>query len=401
MYGYSVPLKWRNKGKIVRGVLAKIYAFKGLDDFILIYPLYAVMFVDHGVSPSQLALLLVVWSGVGLALEVPSGVLADHMSRKHLLALGQVIRAAGYACWLLFPGFWGYLAGFACWGVKGALQSGAFEALVYDELDREGRADLYAQVIGRARAVAIVGILAAMVAASGVYRFGGYDLLIVLSVAAVLVAMVVALALPSTPRVQSTGEVDYLAHLTQSLRETLATPAIRLPMLVLVVAWTLSGSLDEFWGVYGEEAGLSRQAIPIYYAATYAASAVAASLAYRLGGAPTVILYAILIASGGVLMLAAHLMNPAGMLLLAAFSAMVKLADINFETRMQHAIPTERRATITSLAGFLWTLGSIGVYLAVGQIAERWSYAAAFMTFGVVMALSGAAFAFSRAFRRI
>ena len=54
-----------------------------------------------------------------------------------------------------------------------------------------------------------------------------------------------------------------------------------------------------------------------------------------------------------------------------------------------------------SLAGFLWTVGSIGLYLAFGQIAERWSYGAAFMTFGVVMVLSGAAFLFSRAFRRI
>ena len=69
------------RGKIVRGVLGKIYAYKALDDLILIYPLYAVMFVDHGVSPSQLALLFAVWSAVGLALEVPSGVLADHFSR--------------------------------------------------------------------------------------------------------------------------------------------------------------------------------------------------------------------------------------------------------------------------------------------------------------------------------
>ncbi|MES3028040.1 MAG: MFS transporter [Pseudomonadota bacterium] len=385
----------------MRGVLAKIYAYKALDDLILIYPLYAVMFVDHGVSPSQLALLFAVWSAVGLALEVPSGVLADHLPRKHLLAAGQLIRAAGYACWLLFPSFWGYLAGFVLWGVKGALQSGAFEALVYDELDRRGASHAYAKVIGRARAAGIIAILVAMLAAVGVHKLGGYQLLMVLSIAVVIVAAVVAITLPSAPRVQSTGEVDYAAHLKQALRETLRTPAILRPMLVVVTLWTLGGSLDEFWGIYGEEAGLSRDAIPVYYAATYATSAVAAALAYRLSGVRTAALYGVVILAGGVLMAAAHLMSPAGMLLLAAFAGLVKLIDINFETRMQHAIPTERRATIASLAGFLWTLGSIGLYLAFGQIAERWSYAAAFMTFGVVMALSGAAFLFSRAFRRI
>lgn len=385
----------------MRGVLAKIYAYKALDDLILIYPLYAVMFVDHGVSPSQLALLFAVWSAVGLALEVPSGVLADHLPRKHLLAVGQLIRAAGYACWLLFPSFWGYLAGFVLWGIKGALQSGTFEALVYDELDRRGEPQAYAKVIGRARAGGIVAILLAMLAAVGVHKLGGYELLMVLSIAAVIAAALVAIALPSAPRVQSTGEADYLAHLKRALAETLRTPAILRPMLVLVTLWTLGGSLDEFWGIYGEEAGLSRDAIPIYYAATYATSAVAAALAYRLSGVRAAALYGGAILTGGLLMAAAYLMSPMGMLLLAAFAGLVKLIDINFETRMQHAIPTERRATITSLAGFLWTLGSIVLYLAFGQIAERWSYGAAFMTFGGVMALSGAAFLFSRAFRRI
>ena len=385
----------------MRGVLGKIYAYKALDDFILIYPLYAVMFVDHGVSPSQLALLFAVWSAVGLALEVPSGVLADHFSRKHLLAIGQIIRAAGYACWLLFPSFWGYLAGFVLWGIKGALQSGTFEALVYDELDRRGAGDDFAKVIGRARAGGIAAILVAMLAAAAVQSFGGYVLLMLLSIAAVIAAAVVALTLPPAPRAQSTGETDYAAHLRQALRETLRTPAILRPMLVLVTLWTLGGSLDEFWGIYGEEAGLSREAIPIYYAATYATSAVAAALAYRLSGTPAAALYGVAILAGGVLMAAAQMMSPMGMLLLAVFAGLVKLIDINFETRMQHAIPTERRATIASLAGFLWTVGSIGLYLVFGQIAERWSYGAAFMTFGVVMALSGAAFLFSRAFRRI
>lgn len=385
----------------MRSVLGKIYAYKALDDLILIYPLYAVMFVDHGVSPSQLALLFAVWSAVGLALEVPSGVLADHVSRRHMLAAGQIIRAIGYALWLMVPNFWGYLAGFVCWGIKSALQSGTFEALVYDELDRRAAAERYGQVIGRARAAGILAILVAMLASAGAYRVGDYELVMILSISAVVVAALVALTLPSAPRARSTGEVDYLVHLKQALRETLTTPAILRPMLVVVTLWTLGGSLDELWGIYGAEAGLSHEAIPIYYAATYATSAVAAALAYRLSGTPAAVLYGVVILAGGLLIAAADMMSPAGMLLLAVFAGLVKLIDINFETRMQHAIPTERRATIASLAGFLWTVGSIGLYLAFGQIAERWSYGAAFMTFGVVMVLSGAAFLFSRAFRRI
>lgn len=384
----------------MRGLLARIYAFKALDDLILIYPLYAVMFVDNGVSPGQLALLLSVWSAIGLLLEVPSGLLADHTSRRRLLVVGQAIRAAGYACWLLFPTFWGFMAGFVCWGVKGALQSGTFEALVYDELDRRGAANQYAKVIGRARACAIFAVLIAMLAAAPAHQIGGYRLLLGFSIAAVLAAGVLAFLLPEAPRRFATGERDVLAHLGLGLREAATTP-IRRPMLVLAAALTLGGSLDEFWGIYGEEAGLSRQAIPIYYAATYAAAAIAAALAHRLSGWRPIWFYALIVLSGTALMAAAGLMSAAGMLLLAVFTALAKLVEVNFEARMQHAIATERRATVNSVAGFLWGAGSIVVYLAFGEIAEVWGYASAFMTFGVAAVAAGAAFACGRAFRKL
>lgn len=385
----------------MRGLLARIYAYKALDDLILIYPLYAVMFVDAGVSPSQLAVLLSVWSAVGLLLEVPSGVLADHTSRRRLLMLGQAIRAAGYACWLLFPNFWGFMAGFVCWGIKGALQSGTFEALVYDELDRRAAADQYAKVLGRARAAAIVAILAAMLIAAPAQRLGGYPLLLWFSIAAVLASGVLAFLLPEAPRRRSTVERDLLLHVRLGLREAVTTPGIRRPMLVLATALTLGGSLDEFWGVYGQEAGLSRDAIPIYYAATYAAAAVAAAMAHRLSGLKSVWFYGLIAVAGAALMVAAGTMSAAGMLLLAAFTALTKLVEVNFDARMQHAIAMERRATVSSFAGFLWGGASIAVYLAFGEIAERWGYAGAFMTFGVAAVAAGAVFASSRAFRRV
>jgi MFS family permease len=60
------------------------------------------------------------------------------------------------------------------WGVRGALGSGALEALVYDELDRLGAADRYARVIGRAQAAGMIAVMAAMALAGPVLDLGGY-----------------------------------------------------------------------------------------------------------------------------------------------------------------------------------------------------------------------------------
>ena len=57
--------------------LAKIYAYKFFDDLVFIYPLYAVMFSDFGLTAFQIVVILTVWSIAAFVLEVPSGVFSD------------------------------------------------------------------------------------------------------------------------------------------------------------------------------------------------------------------------------------------------------------------------------------------------------------------------------------
>jgi hypothetical protein len=67
--------------------LTRIYVFKFFDAFILIVPLYTVMFVDAGLKPVEISVCLTAWSVVTFALQVPSGVIADRWSRRYILAL--------------------------------------------------------------------------------------------------------------------------------------------------------------------------------------------------------------------------------------------------------------------------------------------------------------------------
>lgn len=67
-------------------MLNKIYLYKFLDDLVLIYPFYVLMFTDFGISPAQIGILLAVWSITSFALEIPSGAIADKYSRKNILS---------------------------------------------------------------------------------------------------------------------------------------------------------------------------------------------------------------------------------------------------------------------------------------------------------------------------
>lgn len=96
-----------------------------LADTVPLHPLYALLFADTGLSETQISALFVVWAGIAIAAEVPSGVLADRFSRRGCLVAAGLFQAAGFAVWAVLPQFAGFAVGFVLWGLGGALVSGA------------------------------------------------------------------------------------------------------------------------------------------------------------------------------------------------------------------------------------------------------------------------------------
>ncbi|MFQ6394882.1 MFS transporter [Nocardia sp. KC 131] len=182
--------------------------FKGIGDLIPLYALYALLFADHGLSTGQISSLFAIWSTTAFLLEVPSGAWADTVSRRALLVLSGVLLTAGFAAWTVIPAYPGFAAGFVLWGVSGALQSGTFEALLYDELAAQGERAAYPRIVGYARAASEAAVVIAIVAATPLYIWGGYALLGWASVAVAAIHTLIALALPSAPKVVSAADVD-------------------------------------------------------------------------------------------------------------------------------------------------------------------------------------------------
>ncbi len=147
-----------------------------LADSVPLYPLYALLFTDFGMSGAQISALFAVWSAVGLLGEVPSGALADRFGRRPALVAASVLQAAGHAVWIGWPTFAGFAVGFVLWGLGGTLVSGAQEALLYDGLAAVGAEADYARVNGWMRAAMLLAALPAAAAATVLFGRGGYEL---------------------------------------------------------------------------------------------------------------------------------------------------------------------------------------------------------------------------------
>lgn len=361
--------------------LAKIYAFKFFDDFILIYPLYAVMFTDFGTSPWQFGMLLTSWSLTAFLLEVPSGVWADKYSRKHILIIGQLIRAVGYGFWLFMPTFIGFLVGFILWGVKSALTSGTFEALVYDELKRLKKEEVYAKILGRTKSIYFMAILLANVLASlGILM--GYSFVLVLSIASVLLAGLSIITLPPAKKVESTHETEYFQLLKKGLFYSYHHKPVWRLILFLSLAVTIGAALDEFWPIFANQAGLPKYGLGVFVAAISLTQGVASYFAYKFENKSDWFFYLLYSLNGGLLLVAAYLFQIAALALILIYSSVFTLMSTIFEARLQHQIPSSIRATVSSVKSFFLEVGAMTTFGGFSLLAEWLGYQKSFMIYG-------------------
>ncbi|WP_262379956.1 MFS transporter [Nonomuraea sp. PA05] len=423
-------------------LVISLYVYAFLSEFILIYPVYALLFTDTGISVAEVSSLFVIWSVTGMVLEVPSGALADAVSRRLLLFLGPLLSGAGFALWVSFPSFWVFAAGFVLWGAGEALVSGAYEALAYEELERRGRSGRYAHVMGRATALGLAGSAAAIGLASPVFAAGGYPAVAVASVLACVLCAVTALTLPEHRAPSGGGEPGYLATLREGIRLTRADPGVLRAVLLVAFVTAIWGALEEYVPFLGEETGVAKATIPllillIWVGATAGGllAGAADSLLARptsdvrgpaadphpptsaphppiadphppasaqhppiadaqrsAGGSPRMASdlpgpaerlrphrYAMLLGLAALAMAGGALSgHPAGFVAIALAVGAFQLAQVLADVRLQERITGKARATVTSVAGLGTNVVTLGVYTAYGTVSAQASHGLTF-----------------------
>lgn len=361
-----------------------------LADSIPIYPLYALLFADTGLSVAQISALFAIWSAVGVLAEVPSGALADRFSRRGCLVAAGLLQAIGYLGWILLPGFLGFAVGFVLWGLGGALVSGAQEALLYDGLSAVGAQEQYARVNGWVSAAELIGQFPAALAATVLYPAGGFPLVGWVSVGACLAAAGAAARLPEPPRNAGPDDPDpadlgpdlgYLATLRAGLVEASSRPGVP---AVLVAAALIGGfdAVEEYFPLILADWGVPTVIIPLADLPIVLAGVIGAAMAgtaNRLGsGALTILLGAAMMLFGA----AGLVGHPGGIAAVAVFYGTYRAVLVVVDARLQDRIDGRSRATVTSVAGLGTELAAFGLYAAwaLGEVALL-------AIFGVLLAL--------------
>ncbi|MEV6614066.1 MFS transporter [Streptomyces sp. NPDC051051] len=364
----------------VRRLTTTLYGYAFLDEFVLLYPVYALLFADTGLSVGQMSSLFVLWSATGVLLEVPSGAWADAVSRRLLLWLGPLLGAAGFALWVLFPSYWAFAAGFVLWGARGALGSGALEALVYEELERLGAADRYARLMGRAHAAGQAAAMTAMALAGPVFAGYGYPAVGAASVLACLLCAATATRFPEhrAPAPADGDDEGWAATLRAGLAEARRDRSVRGALLLVPAVAAVWGALDEYTPLLARDTGARDASIPWLLMMIWAgvtAGSLLAGPAGRLGRRGFAVL---LTAAALALAVGAGAGTPAGLALVALAFGGFQLATVLADARLQRRIEGTGRATLTSVAGLGTELATIAVYATYAPLASATAHGTAF-----------------------
>ena len=365
------------------GLRGRLYALSFIDEFGPVYAVWTLWFNDNGITTSQISTVFVMWAAIAIAFEIPSGALADRVDRRRLIACAFAIRAVGIGTWLVWPTFGGLVVGAALWALHDSLASGAWEALIHDQLAAVGDDRHYATVMARVSQFSNLGVAGGTLLGGGLLRLDvGIDVLGWLTVAAHAVSIGLVPVLPDARWVtahagdaeqEANGEPTSLGAWWQTLRAGVRQARSTPVLARLVVLGALLEGLflfDEYVPLLSRDRGGSDSSAAVIVLVVWFGLLVGDEIAARrpdLRGRTI----GTLVLVGSMVTATSLLTDAVWTLALLAFGYLVhEMAWIPTDARLQERADPTTRATVTSVRAFGSATIAMSFFAVVGLMSD-------------------------------
>ena len=142
-----------DKIETARSNVRNFIAFRIFFNARFYYPVFAVIYLDFGMTLEQFAILNSIWAASIILAEVPSGALSDMIGRKKMVVAAGIFMVIEMVVWGFAPTsdldllFWILAINRILSGLAEAAASGADEALVYDSIYEAGQKEDWAKIL--------------------------------------------------------------------------------------------------------------------------------------------------------------------------------------------------------------------------------------------------------------
>ncbi len=381
----------KNNNKFLRF----FYLHHFFKDFVLLYPVYMLLFESKGLSVFDISLLMIIWSIPVFVLEIPTGILADRWNRKYMVVVGMAFKAVALLFWLVAEGFILFAVGFIFWGIQETFCSGSTQALLFDALKKHGQTLKYEKIAGISRFYSGLGIALSMLA-GGFVASVSFGLATWLSIFSTLIALLLALQLKETKKEEqeATHWLEYKSALLLGIKKCQGNSNILLVLLFSSLIAIVPGILEEYDQLYAERIGLTIGLIGVWGAIRTGIEALGNRMAYKVKGIfNNISRICFLSLTGGILLfISVHYKSIYLLPVYALFYFLISGGYVLAESMLQREISSEQRATILSLNVFLMHLSGLILLSGFTLISRFGGLQAGFKLMAIYTILVSAAF---------
>lgn len=365
---------------IIRFYLVKISKW-----FNLVMPVIVLFYQDNGMDMQQIFMLKAIYSLAIVAMEIPSGWMADAWGRKKTLILGSILGSAGFLIYSFSYGFWAFVLAEIILGIGHSFVSGADSAMLYDTLKAAKKPDEYVKQEGRITsagnfAEAIAGVI------------GGFLATISLRTPFYFQFAVAAIAIPAAltmvePRFHSSQPVLTIRRLVQNIRTTFMHNK-NLRISILLSAVTGTATLTFAWLVqpFFKAVNLPVEWFGILWTALNLTVGISSVFAWKvemaLGKKWSVLLVVILLAAG--YFLSGVYITLWGIGFLFLFYLVRGVATPILKNYINQYTKSEVRATMLSVRNFVIRISFAGIGPLLGWITDTINLKSAFILAGAI-----------------
>ena len=366
-----------------------IFKHIGFGMFVAIWSTYLLQV--RGWALAQIALVDATFFITSTFGEIPTGIVADRISRKISLLIGCVLMGLSVLAWLFAPNLILVIAAYLLMGLAFTFQSGAEDAFFYESLQRAERGADYARLNGQLMALSAGGMMLGNVL-GGLLGNVRLDLPFLTS-AALSFAALGCVMLFDEPRrgAQAHAHAPSLVGIVrQAVALMRSNPALRTLMIFMPVL-AMGSYVAEyvFLQPQARALGVPVAAIGFLQASVQGISMTALTLSSRvagwLGRNRVIMLAPVVVISGLLLMSAFQVLPVLSCVGAITFASTVVRPLISAKT--QGLVPNEVRATILSTSSMMFSMMAGITQPIIGLVADNFGFSTAYAGLAALLAL--------------
>lgn len=366
-----------------------------LINAVFLLPVIVPFYRDEiGLNFHQFLIGETVFATVVIICEVPTGWLADIWGRKLTILAASLTGLIGYACIGLADGLAMTIVGQGVIGIAVSLHSGTLNAMLYDSLLACGRENECRQREGLRHGLNLYAVAIASIVGGFAYQID-HMLPIWLELGSLTLALIVGLCLTEPPRATRAVEKNPFHDVIETVQFVLQGHRL-IGVLVILSALIFSTTKLFLWAQQPYYEGLH---IPeSVYGFILAGAMLCAGMAGHFGHRILPRMHGVTLLTlmfGGVIAIclaAGFGLTYAGFIMMLVGPSFWGFGWPRLQETINHAVGSERRATILSCANLIISLAFIPFSLVLGWVADASGIADALLVQAMIVTIIGAGF---------